>query len=466
MKKEGTSLGVVIPTLDEEGFLPSLLADLGRLPVAHRIVVADGGSSDRTVDVALRAGAVVVRAPRGRARQMNVGAAALSTPWLLFLHADSRLPSGTLAALAKRMEDPPTEEAAYFSFRLDARGAFWSLLEYGQRARERLTGMAYGDQGLLVSRRRWVELGGIPDLPIMEDVEAVRRLRRTGGIRRIDAPVVTSARRYRTEGRLGGWLRNVALVTLYRFGVPAPRLAPWYAPRTSRDANGASPHLPVRTAARTETGSPPPGTTATHPAVLLVFAKAPRPGRVKTRLATDLGDAPAARIYRTLGRRVVDQLQGGAFRTVICFSPPDGGEEVRRWLGPSGLEFSPQSDGDLGERMRRASDQAFRQTDRVCIVGTDAPGVDRERVERALTLLDEPPGADAVFGPALDGGYYLLALRHPAPALFRDVPWSTPRVLETSLRRAREAGLRVRTLEMLADVDHLRDVPDDLLESG
>ena len=92
------------------------------------------------------------------------------------------------------------------------------------------------------------------------------------------------------------------------------------------------------------------------------------------------------------------------------------------------------------------------------IIGTDAPGVDRERVTAAFRLLERTGGPHLVLGPATDGGYYLMGLRSPQPDLFRDVPWSTPRVLEITLERAREAGLRWELLEPLSDVDR----PDDL----
>lgn len=440
------SLGIVVPTLNEVDHLPLLLSDLDRLPFPTRILVADGGSTDGTVELAREAGVRTVRAPRGRASQMNVGAASLSTPWLLFLHADCRLPAQTGAALRRWLADPPPEEAAHFDFRLDADGPWWRLIEGGQRIRERVTGMAYGDQGLLLSRRRWSAIGGIPELPIMEDVETVRRLRRSGGLQRIGAPLITSARRYREEGPFRGWLRNAALVTLYHLGVSPDRLSRWYPPR-----NG--------TAAREEVG--PSGGSSTP--VVLVFAKAPRPGRVKTRLAGELGHERAAAIYRRMGRHIVDELRDGPFRIFVYHAPADAEAEMRRWLGSEGLEFRPQGEGDLGRRMARAFDEAFREAERVCIVGTDIPGLTRQRVSRALALLDAPPGCDAVFGPARDGGYYLLALRRPLPQLFQEIPWSTSHVMEESLTRAREAGLSVLTLDVLSDVDRPEDVPPALL---
>ncbi len=223
-------LGVVIPTLDEEDALPHLLADLHLLDLRLDIVVSDGGSEDGTLDIARRGGARTVAGARGRATQMNLGARMLQTPWMLFLHADSRLPQETRTALESWLESPPPCQAAHFGFSLDERGLWWTLIERGQRIRERLTGLTYGDQGLLLSRAVYRELDGIPEIPIMEDVEVVRRLRRNGGLDRIDAPLVTSARRYQKEGPLRAWLRNASLISLYLVGVSPGTLSRWYRP--------------------------------------------------------------------------------------------------------------------------------------------------------------------------------------------------------------------------------------------
>jgi rSAM/selenodomain-associated transferase 2 len=231
-------IGVVIPTLDEEERLPSLLSDLAALPFDVDVVVSDGGSGDRTVEAALAAGARVVEGGPGRARQMNAGAGVLRTPWILFLHADSHIPLRTRRALASWLDDPPAT-AAHFRFRLDARGPTWSAIEWGQRLREWLTGLAYGDQGLLLSRERWEGLGGFADIPLMEDVEIMMRLRRSGGVETIDAPIVTSARRYREEGRMSLVIRNGVLAFLYLLGASPASLARWRRPRRSLRVQGA-----------------------------------------------------------------------------------------------------------------------------------------------------------------------------------------------------------------------------------
>ena len=233
----GATLGVVIPTINEAGHLAGLLADLAEIQLPIRIVVSDGGSTDETLDLARAAGAECVSAHRGRAIQMNAGARVLDTPWLLFLHADSRLPPVSCSALAAALRSDNGPTAAYFLFRLQGRGWFWRLVETGQRLRERLTGLVYGDQGLLVRREAFNAVGGYPELPLMEDVEMVRRLRRTGGIERLPGPLMTSPRTYQRLGRWRVWLRNGLAISLFLAGVAPRRLVRWY-PERAASRNG------------------------------------------------------------------------------------------------------------------------------------------------------------------------------------------------------------------------------------
>ena len=195
--------------------------------------------------------------------------------------------------------------------------------------------------------------------------------------------------------------------------------------------------------------------------VVFVFVKAPVPGRVKTRLASALGDIGAARLYRSLARRIVERVGTGEYRTVVYFDPPGAEREIRGWLGPE-REYRPQPGGNLGERLRRAFAVGFREADCVAVVGTDIPELDARVVVRAFDLVSGPGSANVVFGPALDGGYYLLALDRPAPGLFEGIAWSTGTVLAESIRRARDLGLTVRLLDPLADIDREEDLTGEL----
>ncbi len=223
------TVGVVIPTLNEGANLARLLGDLCRVALPLEVVVADGGSRDDTVMIARSAGADVVSAPRGRAVQMNAGAAACSTEWLCFLHADVRLPDSARHQLEQTVMDPRSD-AAVWRLAIEADGWRFRVLERGALVRDRVGGLPYGDQGVLVRRQLFERVGGYPDLPLMEDVAFVRALRRHARLTRLSAPIVVSARRWTDEGPLRAFLRNTLLLGAYMAGVSPHRLVRWYPP--------------------------------------------------------------------------------------------------------------------------------------------------------------------------------------------------------------------------------------------
>ncbi len=186
---------------------------------------------------------------------------------------------------------------------------------------------------------------------------------------------------------------------------------------------------------------------------LILLLKAPVEGSVKTRLAATLGAAKAVVIYRCLVVRQVRAIPEG-WTATVHYDPPDNGVGMEAWLGPlrAELRFAPQCDGDLGRRLAHAFAGEFaRGAESVIAIGGDCPGLDAEMLRAAGSALGK---ADVVIGPAADGGYYLVGLRRRvAPRLFEDVDWSTPRVLEQTRARIREAGLTHAELPVLEDVD-------------
>lgn len=440
----GPGLGVVIPALDEADTLPRLLDDLARMRIGHRILVVDGGSGDGTVAAARAGGAEVMRSRAGRARQMNAGAAFLTTRWLLFLHADSRLDASALDSIALHVgRDAP--QAGYFRLAIAHADSYYRMIEVGQRVRERLSGLVYGDQGLLVRRDVFDTIGGYPDQPIMEDVILCRRLRDEGRLTRLPGTVTTSSRRYEEEGRARALIRNVSTIVRFLAGTEPAVLAAGY--RIRRTPGGGT-----RTVDRD---------TRAHRATLLVFARAPRPGTVKTRLARTIGDEAAAGLYGRMGHRIVASVEDAPARMVVCYDPPDAEPEIRRWLDPSPRRYMPQGGGDLGTRMARMFDRAFADANRVVAIGTDAPATDSGRVAHALEALET---ADVVLGPARDGGYYLIGLRRPRPELFRGIRWGTGAVLAETRSRAERLGLRVTWLELESDIDTDEDLTPSVLQ--
>jgi rSAM/selenodomain-associated transferase 2 len=181
------------------------------------------------VKVARAAGARVVSTKAGRATQMNAGASAANAEWLCFLHADVRLPQPARDDFVQAVTVSGSDVAVW-RLAIDGRGWWFRTVEYGALVRERLGGLPYGDQGLIVRRALFDGLGGFPDIPVLEDVAFVRAVRRTATIRRLSSPVVVSARRWETEGPYRTWFRNSALLVAYLLGASPHRLARWYPP--------------------------------------------------------------------------------------------------------------------------------------------------------------------------------------------------------------------------------------------
>ncbi len=217
------NLSVVIPTLNAAGALPGTI---GALAMADRrgidldIVVADGGSTDPTRARAEDLGARVISAERGRGPQMMAGAKVAQGEWLLFLHADTVLDRGWDATvMVFASDDRNRDRAAVFTFALDDPGPAARRLERMVRLRNNWLGLPFGDQGLLIHRRFYSRLGGFKPLPLMEDVEMIRRI----GMSRLalfDVKAVTSAEKYRRSGYMMRILRNFCCLTLYFLRVP------------------------------------------------------------------------------------------------------------------------------------------------------------------------------------------------------------------------------------------------------
>ncbi len=225
------ALSVVIPALDAAASLPATLAALqeGReAGLIGEVLVVDGGSRDGTAAAAEAGGARLVESPPGRGRQLAAGAEATEGAWLLFLHADSRLEPGWSALAARFIEDPANrEQAAAFRLVLDDPDPRARRVERLAGWRVRRLGLAYGDQGLLLSRAFYERLGGFRPLKLMEDVDLVRRIGRRR-LTLLERGAVTSARRYREDGWWGRPARNLSLLFCYFLGVPTSLLHKLY----------------------------------------------------------------------------------------------------------------------------------------------------------------------------------------------------------------------------------------------
>lgn len=210
--------------------------------------------------------------------------------------------------------------------------------------------------------------------------------------------------------------------------------------------------------AEPETGRPESGPPALRfpGSRLLILAKAPRSGQVKTRLIPPLTPAEAADLQRHLLLETLERLARSRLAPVELWCSPDTDLDPFPMLAAEfGVRLHRQEDGDLGERMLRAAEQGLAASDSVVLVGADCPGLDADYAARALGALGH---RDAVIGPAEDGGYVLLGLKRAEPALFAGIPWGTDRVLAVTRQRMATLGWCWTELETLWDLDRPADL--------
>ncbi|MEO8486534.1 MAG: TIGR04283 family arsenosugar biosynthesis glycosyltransferase [Betaproteobacteria bacterium] len=428
MSQEGR-LSIVIPVLDEAAGIGATLIALAALRKAgHQVIVVDGGSRDDTVALARPHADRVLASPRGRATQMNAGAAVASGAVLVFLHADTRLPADAAEAIAHAHHEGA--RWGRFDVVIEGRSRWLPIIAAMMNLRSRLTGIATGDQGLFVERGLFASVGGFPTIALMEDVALSRILLSRGG-----RPACLASR-VRTSGRRwdrdGAW-RTIVLMWRLR--------AAW--------ALGTDPE-----ALASRYGRP-----KAAPRVLQVFAKAPQPGAVKTRLARALGDRAAVEAYRAL----VDHAMGvaadakarGIVAAIELWCAPDASDPALvAWARPSSATLHAQRGADLGERLAHALDDALARGMAPILIGTDCPAIDASYLASASAALDENA---AVFGPVEDGGYALVGVTRGVDA-FRGIAWSTPAVMGQTRTALERAGVRWSELPTLWDVDTVEDL--------
>ena len=219
-------ISVIVPVFNEERGIAETLMELQRLKPQQTIVV-DGGSSDRTPEICQRFGVEFYVSSRGRARQMNFGAQRAGGDVLLFLHADTRLPPSAFEDIREALQDRRVL-GGRFDLQLDSPRPLLKLIGFMISLRSRLSKVGTGDQAIFVRRQVFAELGGYPDIPLMEDVAFSRALKRRGAVACLHSRVVSSARRWEMDGIWRTVLKMWTLKTLYLLGISPVRLKRYY----------------------------------------------------------------------------------------------------------------------------------------------------------------------------------------------------------------------------------------------
>jgi rSAM/selenodomain-associated transferase 2/rSAM/selenodomain-associated transferase 1 len=421
-------LSIVIPVLNDTEQLQQLLATTPPDARVEVVVVNGWAPDDRLTASCRRPDVRLLTSAPGRGCQMNIGASAAAGRWLVFLHADTRLPPQWIDEI-RRAAAVPAVVGGSFRFRLDSDAWQARLIERAVERRVRWFDLAYGDQALFVRRDVFDALGGYREWPLMEDVDFVRRLRQAGQLYHSAQPVLTSARRWEHDGWWRRSVKNVLLQALFFAAVSPERLARWYSHRPRRSIREA----------------------------LVVMARVPSASRGKSRLTRELGGGHLELAQALL----LDTLHaaGGvaAEDLFVAVEPAESIGEMRALLGDR-ARLLPQQGDTLGDRMRNAFECLFMAGySSVVMIGSDLPSLPTSHVTQAFRRLRDRPDA-LVLGPANDGGYYLIGMRRLWSALFTSIPWSTADVLTTTTSIAEKCGLPVSFVSPWHDVDTVDDL--------
>lgn len=425
---------MIIPVYQEQDHINNTIDALLEIKGDHsvEIIVVDGDGSGSTIQCIKEPSVILMTSGKGRAMQMNKGAAQAAGNILLFLHADTMLPGRGFDRIESVMKTGRYVGGA-FNYNTDSLPYFLKFIYYTSYLRSRISRIAYGDQGIFIRRDYFEKIGGFPAIPILEEVVLMKKIKKSRDkICILKDSVNTSARRYREEGMIYGWLRNHWIRILFFFGVSPGRLVRYY-PDTRRKEQGKC--------------------------GILFFLRYPREGKVKTRLAKRVGNTLALQLYECFILDMLDKLDSlpGDLHLFVTPGDSDSVAAMSRWLGRD-LPVHGQEGGDLGERMKQAFEKMFRLGYKSCVLlGSDIPDLPVSILTGAFKGLR---ARGAVVGPAGDGGYYLIGFnnRHFCEAVFRGVDWGTDRVFRQTMAIFKQEKVRVRTLRKWWDIDDFSEL--------
>ncbi len=418
---------VIIPVINEEENIAACIKSVSRKIPDVEIVVADGGSTDATRYIASRMGATVVESDKGRGIQCNAGAKASRGDILIFLHSDTELPGDAYFQL-ERYFLYESNNAAMFRMKFDHPSRWFSVYSWFTHFDSVFT--SFGDQCIVVRRSLFNRLGGFPDWVLFEDLEFLRRVRRLRTkITKLPSYVTTSPRRFVENGIVRQQLYNIYFTAQFMFNVPVNNIAKQYDGLRRRKMRNA----------------------------LIIFARYPEPGKVKTRLASSIGKEKAAMLYKQWAEKIFFESEQAKLisHRYLFYTERRDSRKIKKWVR-NGFLFHAQRGNQLGDRMKAAFQKVFNdKIQKALIVGTDSPDLTGELIDSAVKKLDE---CDIVIGPANDGGYYLLGMQRYYPELFDEIPWSTGEVLKETVRKIKKLNLQYHCLPVLYDIDTFEDL--------
>lgn len=431
-------LSVIIPVYREQLAIQPCLDYLARCPGIERceviVVDGDGGSTHTPTDILP---VTVLQSPPGRGQQLNAGARSASAGALLFLHVDTVPPLEFVHLITTALQ---FRVAGAFDLHIVTRHPVTAVVSWTGRIRSRITRIPYGDQAQFIRTTTFHDIGGFSDEPIMEDVALMDKLKAAGHRIRFVRPAArTSDRRWRSEGVIRGTLRNWKLLADYRRGVPPSQLRERYQPR---------PHEP-----RLHRRRLPPTCR------VLVFYRTYRIAGVKTRLAAAVGESNALALYKAMLGDIIHEITPISPNIIPFADDPAAG--VDPFLNPKSRRWEaehprPQRGGTLELRMQNALADVFAEGAETAILfGTDIPGLGAEHIFDASRALETH---DAVIGPCVNAGYYLIGFRRSAFTAVFEKSHGPGDPGERLVEFIEARGLSVASIRRMRDVDTIADL--------
>lgn len=418
---------VIIPTLNEKYFIEKSINVIINKRNDVEIIVADGGSSDGTVEVAAAKGARVINTKKGRGIQLNAGASIAKGDILFFLHADTLVPENTFDLFDEFFSNE-NNNVCRFELGFDINNHLLKVYTFFSKFDTIFT--RFGDSGIIVRKNFYKSLGGFKNYFVFEDVDFLQRASRKTKIKLLEAKVKSSARKFVRNGMIKNQIHSFVLIIKYLFGTNTFKLWNEYFGMSKKNK------MPS----------------------LIIFARYPSKGKVKTRLAKDTSEDFALKFYGDCAGKILNQIKMlNHFNRYLFFTEAAEKEKVMNWAGSKFL-YALQEGKNLGERMLNALELVFSHyAEKVIIVGTDVPDLDADSIKEAERKLDE---ADLVIGPSNDGGYYLLGMKKVYKDLFQEIEWSSGSVFNSTMKKAEELNLKTIRLEMLRDIDTKNDLDE------
>ncbi len=426
---------VIIPTYNEQDVIRETLSHLTRLHRNLEIIVVDGGSSDRTIEYASKYFVKIAHSPRGKGEQLNEGANTATGDILIFLHADTKLPTTAFKSI-ERLFSSTNTSITTFRLRFDKKNIATTIYSFFSRFDSIFT--TFGDQAIICRKSFFYELNGFADYKVFEDVEFFSRARKLTKIRKIDSYVTTSARRYEKIGFIKTQLLNLWYIIRYLFTRNTDAIYKDYF-MTDKFTNKKA---------------------------VIVFVKYPGVGKVKTRLAETTGNEFALEFYDNCVRHTLaelNELSSDGTDIYIFYSGKDDSATVREWIGAE-FHMLRQKGKSLGDKIADAFTSVFEKGyEKVAIVGSDVPDLSADILIEAFAKLDK---VDAVVSPSPDGGYNLLAMKKFSALIFQGINWSTDTVLSETIDKFNSINYSYKLLRSLIDIDTEQDLINWLKSNG